>query len=203
MDKEEQNLKSKFPIGNGIILILGFFGSSAAGYYLTSNALSDEYPQISGLVLGASFGAFGLISLIAILSMNIYRISDDKLQILSIFGFIKSVVAYSAANKEAFVKDFAEGDAVQILISKDQFHKKLTKEQELDFWDKSVNYRYISIYGLRGKGKEYLTLEDFNKAKQADGKLGFWLLLIFATFMFGTGIYMLHERWKYGFLKFV
>ena len=92
MDKEEQNLKSKFPIGNGIILIIGFLGFSAAGYYLTSNALSDEYPQIAGLILGVFFGAFGLISLIAILTLNIYRIIDDKLQILSIFGFIKSVV---------------------------------------------------------------------------------------------------------------
>lgn len=339
MDRGEQNLKSKFPIGNGIILILGFLGFSAAGYYLTSNALSDEYPQIAGLVLGVFFGAFGLISLIAILSLNIYRITDDKLQVLSIFGFIKSIVyrdqilswnevekenqhmkwkdltlhlqnrnikisssslknyhqfkkvlvkgkqrnenaeiawlkrnalqfaigfmilgslfyfwsfhvyqnrnktyetdgmewvtsriinevkihkgsknsrsiklkiadypdftfdldgvAYSTANKQAFVEDFAKGDDVQIQITKDQFYKKLTKKWKLDFWDKSVNYRLISIYGLRGKGNDYLTLTDFNRAKQADSKLGFWLLLGFSTFIFGAGIYTMNERRNY------
>lgn len=339
MDREEQNLKSKFPIGNGIILIIGFLGFSAAGYYLTSNALSDEYPQIAGLILGVFFFAFVLISLVAILSLNIYRIIDDKLQILSIFGFIKSVVyldqilswnevekenqhmkwkdltlhlqsrnvkisssslknyhqfkkvlvkgkqrneyaeiawlkrnalqfavgfmilgglfyywsfhvyqnksetygtdemewvnsrimnevkihkgsknrrsiklkiadypdftfnldgvAYSVTNKESFLEDLVEGDYVQILITKDQFHKKLTKEWKLDFWDKSVNYRFISIYGLRGNGKDYLTLTDFNQANQADGKLGFWLILAFATFIFGAGIYFLNERRKY------
>ena len=113
------------------------------------------------------------------------------------FSFDLDGIAYSVTDKEAFVEDFVEGDNIQMQIAKDQYHKKLTREWELDFWDKSVNYRLISIYGLRGNGKDYLTLTDINEAKQADGKLGFWLLLAFATFIFGAGIYTLNERRKY------
>jgi hypothetical protein len=113
------------------------------------------------------------------------------------FTFDLDGVAYTVTDKYSFVKDLVQGDMVQVQMTKEQFHKKLTKEWELDFWDKSINYRIISIYGLRGKGRNYLALQDYNKAKLANRKLGFWLLLAFATFIFGAGIYMLNERRKF------
>lgn len=336
MDK--QNLKSKYPIGMGITLLMGCIGSTTAGYYLTTNAFSDEYPQIGGVIIGGCFAIFGLIIFIAILNLKQYQIKDDKLLILSIFGIVKAIVyldqiiswnevekenqhfkwkdltlhlpdkdikisstslrnyhqfkkvlvrgkrrneqaetawfkrnllqfaigfiflgcffyyvsfilyqnknkiyqpqevttltseisnevkihkgsrnsrsirlkfneypeytfildgvAYSTADKKSFIEDHKRGDVVNVQIATDEFLKKLTKELELEFWDKTVNYRLISIYGLSSNKEEYLTLDDYNKAKLADRKWGFWLLLAFSTFIFGSGVYILIQQRK-------
>jgi hypothetical protein len=76
------------------------------------------------------------------------------------------------------------------------YEKKLTKERELTFWNKTNNYKFILIYGLKDNNRAYLTLDEYNNVKLSDSKLGVWFFLIISVFIFGVEIYTLMEGQK-------
>ena len=112
------------------------------------------------------------------------------------FSFDLDGVAYSSTDKKAFINDHETGDKINVLITTEIYEKKLTKERDLAFWDKTNNYKFISIYGLKDDNRAYLTLDTYNKAKLSDSKLGVWFSLIISVFIFGAGIYTLREWQK-------
>lgn len=64
-----------------------------------------------------------------------------------------------------FVKEVAVGDSVQIDILTTAAKKKINHEIPLGFFDKTIDYRYINVYGLRHNGQSYLSLEDLNRGR--------------------------------------
>ena len=105
------------------------------------------------------------------------------------FHFKISGVSYSATYAEDFVSSVNTRDTVSIDIFTDEYKKKLTREEEMSFLDKSVNYRFISIYGLRAKNTIFLSLEDYNYEKKSDEKLGVWILVLLGMFFIGLSLY--------------
>jgi hypothetical protein len=73
---------------------------------------------------------------------------------------------------------------------KDEYQMKLTKEKPLGFWDKTINYSFISVYELRDKDHTYLTIRDLNKEHKSDTPIGIWMFGLAGLFVLGTGIYL-------------
>ncbi|MFD2246994.1 hypothetical protein [Pontibacter ruber] len=331
--KEEPEIISEKYLSIFIILVIGGLGSSAIAFYLINASLSDDYPQIWGLVLGALFGLFGLYGLIAVFLIDNLEVYRDRLVLKSITGKTKKViylseivtwteiekenkhqkwkdltiytvsnkykissslysnyseirnrlikgkprdleiekiwhkrnnlywaigafimgglcfwsayhfyadkdstlssdslttitgeitspveissgakssryiqielkeypgfsfdingVAYAATDADEFVSRVKVGDRVSLSIPTDQYRKKLTKEEELGFWDKTVNYSFIQVYGLQDNHQSYLSTYAYGEEKKDDDKVGIWAFSLLCVFFSGIGIYVL------------
>jgi hypothetical protein len=330
---EQEIIKSKLNYRNISILVIGGIGTLLLSYYLTNNALSNEYPQIAGIILGLFFGLFGVICFYSIYNLDVLFLSSEKLEIKSIFGNQKKTIylndilsyneiekeskyykwkdltiftsnskfkvssssfdnynlfknkltsgkrrnleselewtrksnkkygigfliigilfsfglfnlnkngsqelniedittiqgeiindvkikkgnkgkrsieikiaehpdfkfklsgnSYYATNSESYISKVKKGDLISIDIKTDAYLKKLTKEKQPDFWDKTVNYRLISIYGLKDKNYTYLTLDKYNNKRNEDSSWGLWFLTLICLSFIGSGIWFL------------
>ena len=82
--------------------------------------------------------------------------------------------AYSATSAKEFVTDVNYGDTLFLDIKVDAFKMKLSKEKPLSLFDKTVNYKFISVYGLRDKKVSYLTLPDYNIENKKGNPFYLW-----------------------------
>ncbi|MFK7937422.1 MAG: hypothetical protein AB8G22_28160, partial [Saprospiraceae bacterium] len=99
---------------------------------------------------------------------------------------------YKATNAKELIVNVQQGERIKMKILNDQFQKKLTKEVPMTFWDKSFDYRSISIYGLSDDQTSYFNLNKFNKYQKADRNYwAMYILLGFGLFVMGYGIYEL------------
>jgi hypothetical protein len=330
---EQPLVKSTFPLGTSIFLILGGIGMCAIATYLGVPALQEEYPQLPGLILGGFFGLMGIACIIAALTIPKFEVYKDRLEVKSILGgtrktiyrneiiswtelaketkyqnwieltiftqqgkykissstcgnfdgikneltkgkhndyvsearsvkqfykyyalatflfgclcfwgsyhfyatkdskltfdqltsitsiittkpeisksakghrsiqfelkdypnfeFQLSGVNYSATFVDDFVSNVNLNDTVSLDITTDEYKKKLSKEKELSYLDKSVNYRFIYIYGLRANQNTYLSLSDYNIENNSDRGLGIWFCGLLGIFFTVMAIYQL------------
>jgi hypothetical protein len=105
------------------------------------------------------------------------------------FVFSISGVALKATDAYTFVEENKVGDKIWVDINKEDYGKKIAKEEPLDFFDKHVNYSIIGVYGLRDDQRSYLTLYSYNKANKEDNAWGIWGCL-------GLALYMSYEYRK-------
>lgn len=102
-----------------------------------------------------------------------------------------------ATNVNSLVNNVQQGEKIEIKILKDQYQKKITKEVELGFWDKTINYRIIGIYGIKDKQNSYFSLEQFNRNTIVDrNSWSMYLLLGFSFSILGFGIFELVRNKK-------
>jgi len=80
------------------------------------------------------------------------------------FTFRIDYAAYAATKRRDYLNYARPMDSVFIDILASDYQKKISKEKPLGFFDKSVNYGTIDVYGLRDKHNSYLTLQDYNNA---------------------------------------
>jgi len=108
------------------------------------------------------------------------------------FIFELSANSFYASNAKQFVANVNRSDTIEIDILTDTYEKKLIKSKPPTFWDKTVNYNFISIYGLRDFNQNYLTLHDLNNKKKSDStSWGFWIFVLFGLGLTSSGIYLL------------
>ena len=101
---------------------------------------------------------------------------------------------YSATYSSVYVANVKIGDTLNLDIMKDEYQMKLTKEKPLGFWDKTVNYSFISVYGLRDKNNTYLNLTDYNNEHKSDTPIGIWLFGLVGLFVLGSGLYLFAKK---------
>jgi hypothetical protein len=121
-----------------------------------------------------------------------------KLKSYPLFNFEISGNSYSATFTSDFINNVKVGDTLNLKILKDQYKMKITKEKPLGFWDKTVNYSYISVYELHDKNFSYITLDKYNLQNKKDRTSGYWLFGSFGIigiFLIGSGLYL----FKYSF----
>ena len=78
------------------------------------------------------------------------------------FVFDVGHAAYRGANRRDYFVNVKRGDSLYLDILTDDYQKKLAKEKPLGFFDKTVNYEGIDVYGFRDSHTSYLTLDDYN-----------------------------------------
>ena len=75
-----------------ILFAFGTIGFNVPAYLLISDALVDKYPQLPSLIMGILFALLGITCAIGSIALKIYRIKDDRLELISIFGFLKNAI---------------------------------------------------------------------------------------------------------------
>lgn len=100
------NIKSKTRFSFLIILVIGGIGFCLISYYLISSSLEYEFVQITELIFGLFFGAFGLLSISVIWFLKKYEFDGEKLIVKSIFNtpkkaiYVKDIKSYNEIEKE-------------------------------------------------------------------------------------------------------
>lgn len=112
-----------------------------------------------------------------------------KLNSFPTFRFEISGYGYQACYAGDYIENVKLGDTIKLDILKDQYKMKLSKEKPLGFWDKSINYSQISVYGLRFKNYTYLDLNDYNKEIRNQSPFGIWVFGIMGLGFILFGIY--------------
>ncbi|MEZ4880677.1 MAG: hypothetical protein R2801_10995 [Chitinophagales bacterium] len=67
---------------------------------------------------------------------------------------------YQKTNKSLFIKNVKKGDSIYLKITINDYLKKIVKNKELDFLEKSINNKFINIYGIYVKPKTYLRIDN-------------------------------------------
>lgn len=123
---------------------------------------------------------------------SVSKVIKLKLKDYENFTFELGGHSYSATNTNRLLNDVKIGDNIELDIKLETFEKKIAKTKSLTFSDKSVNYHFIPVYGLRKGNSTYLKLGDYNiKHKEDSSSLGFWILVFVGLGIMISGIYML------------
>jgi hypothetical protein len=110
------------------------------------------------------------------------------------FSFDISSMTYRATYADELVAEVIKGDTLQIDLQTDDYTKKISKTAPLTFWDKTINYEHIGIYGIRKGNKEFLNLEALNNEYKNDAGYRWIFIVIFlgiAFWIIYTGISLL------------
>ena len=110
------------------------------------------------------------------------------------FQFQISGNGFYAMNTENFINNVKQGDTISLSIFTGEFVKKITKEMELDFYDKSVNYGIISVFGVSDKNQNYLNANNYNNELRSDKPYGIWMFGLLGLFLIGTATYLLRLK---------
>ncbi len=161
MSKNE--LRSKMKISNFIIVIPFGIIALVAAYFMVTNSLKDEYPDILSLIFGCLFGLIGVGCLGVIFFLEKIVLKDNKLIIQSLFGRRKKVInfseiiSYSEIEKEGrntkwkdltlFTKDSKYMISSTLYSNYDDLEKRLTRGKKKNTnakkrWKNKLNRRY-------------------------------------------------------------
>lgn len=171
----------------GFIILGGLFLYAAYHFYLTKDN-EINYPELHTITdvitnkAEIKKGSKGSRSI------------GIKLKSYPSFSFNIAGNGYSASDASDYVANVKIGDTLNLDIMKDEYQMKLTKEKPLGFWDKAVNYSFISVYGLRDKNNTYLNLRDYNNEHKSDTPIGIWLFGLVGLFVVGSGLYLFTKK---------
>lgn len=118
--------------------------------------------------------------------LNLKKYSEFKFQIIG--------NGIQAMNIDNFLNSVKQGDTISLSILTEDFNKKITKEKELNFFDKSVNYGFISVLGVSDKNQTYLNIYDYNEESENDRPWDIWLYGLVGLFLIGRAIFLLRLR---------
>jgi hypothetical protein len=149
-----QKSKSRMIIGFCLVGSI-FFLALSHHFYLKSDPkiYKFESAQLNQLVvkkIDVSKGKKGNMQSISIVTQQYpdFKFEIDK-EVVSDTNFIKMLVYLET------------GSIINLEIDEVEFHKKIKKDLELSFWEKTVSYYFIDIRGLSDNKNNYLTHKDY------------------------------------------
>lgn len=165
-------IKTKIRTFVPLTLIGGGLGFLWISYYLISESLKPEFPQLALLVLSIFFGLFGLLSIISLWSLKKYEFDGEKLLVKSVFNtarkiiYVKDIKSYNEIVKGSdsykrhdltiFTEKHKETISSSAFYKYKQLKSELTMGIERDehserLWSYKVNKRFgigFIIFGL-------------------------------------------------------
>ena len=121
---------------------------------------------------------------------NVSRIGDPPIMLRLLqypnFTFNIDGNKYYATYVADFISKINAKDTITIDILTDEYEKKITQDRPMSFFDKRIDYRFISIYGLRTKENTLLSSRDYNNEKKSDKS---FILVLLGVFFCGLSLY--------------
>jgi len=184
----EANIEKKIQKGINKFYALVFF---LFGCFLIYGAYSLIIPKKTDLRPKQLTSVEGIIT-------NVIR-KDNRSILLKLsqypnFTFIITGNDYYATYVEDFISKINAKDTIAIDILTDEYEKKITRVKPMSFFEKSVDYRFISFYGLRDKEKTLRSLRDYNNEKKSDNASRGWFLGLFGVLSLGFSLYQLNSN---------
>lgn len=97
------------------------------------------------------------------------------------YSFKISGIAFKNMYSDYYVNNVKRGDTLVATISKKSYEKKIIKTKSLSFTDKTINYHFIGVYGLKHRNFELLSTKDYESAKKNDSVLGILFFIILGS----------------------
>ena len=104
------------------------------------------------------------------------------------FRFNVNENIFDLDKSDEFIAKVKTGDKLNFFILTEEYKKKLSHEQELNFTDKYVNYYRIEVFGLSKGENTFLNLEDCIIEVKSDKELLILIFLISGLILFISGI---------------
>jgi hypothetical protein len=89
------------------------------------------------------------------------------------------------------IQDLKAGDTISVVVSTDEYQKKITKEKELTSWDRMYAYKWIPVYGLEDKQSYYLQFGEYNTERMESAKEDSWIAGVFGVGLLGLGLFLI------------
>ncbi len=105
------------------------------------------------------------------------------------YSFKISGIAFENLHSDYYVNKVKQGDTLFVEISKEAYDKKITKTKSLSFRDKTVNYHFITVCGLKHRDIELLSINRYEHAQENNS---IWS----AFFFIAVGCYFLYFLYK-------
>jgi hypothetical protein len=114
------------------------------------------------------------------------------------FDFVVSGKYYSTVAASSYVAGVAMGDTLYIGVLSSEYHKKITEDTPLGFWDKHLNYPSIAIYSLSDSDTEYFNVSNYNNHhRQGTSNNMIWFFLATVGFFVFCGVQEVKEYMRY------
>lgn len=137
---------------------------------------SDDYKQLSGEILKEPF--------------IVTSYGDTK-----VYFTLKGCPEFKFWFRGEFDKfrdEIGIGDSVYIKISGDDYRKKVSKSEELNFFDKYFKYQYIRIAEIESSNQIYLSLERFKmNLSENTSDIKYWIFQGVSIFFLLGGLIMI------------
>lgn len=117
-----------------------------------------------------------------------------KLSEYPAFHFDISRDMFATEKDYDYIQTINIGDTLVLNITKEEYETKLTKDKPLGFWDKTVNYPIVAVYGLRDKNRSLLNLSGYNAEAMKDKGAGLWFFGFIGLSLIGYGIYLFMKQ---------
>lgn len=98
--------------------------------------------------------------------------------------FTASQSTFYAMYTKEFVRDVHRGDSVRIRITKEDYRKRIIRNEPPGFFKHFTSGNRIDLYGVVGKGSIYLHPDDTNAFSLRDHWFLIILLIVFGIFLF-------------------
>ena len=100
------------------------------------------------------------------------------------FTFTVNSGVMSEQSIDIFIHDSKIGDRVYLKILAKDMRRKIRKEEELTFWDRSINYRFIDIIGLHYADLTYVEPIYYFQSRRENKITGVVFFGLCSSFMF-------------------
>jgi len=160
-----------------IIITLGIIGFSALSYFLISNSLSADYPQIAGVLIGSLFGLFALLALLVLIRFNQLLITPTHLHINYFWGTSRKIIPLKEISSYIDIKDESIKHKTNKFNSLFIFYKGRKYKIESSAYSNYQEIRRALIKG-KAKNKNYLKLRKKRMNKIGAIVTGIFSLLI-------------------------
>lgn len=94
---------------------------------------------------------------------------------------------------KAFVAEIKQNDLLEMAILKTEYDKKIKQTLPLTFWEKTVNFPFIYVYGIRSVKyeKEFLSIASLNARRTKEAtSTSFWGFIVFMALLFCIGSFL-------------
>jgi hypothetical protein len=115
---------------------------------------------------------------------------DISIQQYPNFQFRLDHKGFSAVEFKKLCANLQTRSVIALEINNEIYHKKLLKDQELTFWEKTINYNSIPICGISDKYNTYLTSKEYRQYKldNREKPIYVWIYAIFGVALIGLVI---------------
>lgn len=168
--------KFNFAIGSFIVAIIFLF--IAFQFSKDPTLTESEVKKING-----------------ILSDNIYVEQDKKIKTLVVklenisnLKFIVNSISFDQTKTDDLINEAKKGDSITLTIRKADFIKKISKKENLNFFEKLWSAGKIEIVQIEKGNIEYLSLKDCNRKNKENSNSSFWLFSILSGILIIVGV---------------
>jgi hypothetical protein len=170
-----------------IFILLGIYMTSLSIHHLFFPWTKSDFVQLTGTIKGSPV-------------FNNRKNESLEISLNEVKDFIFSIDGdnYTVLRKKALKDELQHGDTVFLLIDKNQYEAKISKERPPTFKEEMINWKWIRVFEFKS---QKATMLDFNEVINELKHVAKFYLIFGIICLIGTYFYLRYEFRIYQNLK--